>query len=81
MKTRKIQLPARIIQRGIISTQRQSVIDRNLGVVDSSTRMTSLVVRVDDPYAINSEQFPIQFGSYVEVQFTGKELTAAKSQV
>lgn len=67
-------LPARIIQRGIISTQRQSVIDRNLGVVDSSTRMTSLVVRVDDPYAINSEQFPIQFGSYVEVQFTGKEL-------
>ncbi|WP_038175994.1 MULTISPECIES: efflux RND transporter periplasmic adaptor subunit [Vibrio] len=67
-------LPARVIQRGISSTQRQGVIDRDLGIVDSSTRMTSLVIRVDDPYAVNSEQFPIQFGSYVEVQFTGKEL-------
>ncbi|UPQ89715.1 efflux RND transporter periplasmic adaptor subunit [Vibrio sinaloensis] len=66
--------PARVIQRGITATQRDGSIDRDLGIVDSSTRMTSLVVRVDNPYAIDSEQPPMQFGSYVEVQFSGKEL-------
>lgn len=67
-------LPAQIIQRGIENTQREGFIDRDLGVIDSSTRMISMVVRVDNPYAIDSDQPPMKFGSYVEVQFAGKEL-------
>lgn len=67
-------LPAQVIQRGISNTQREGIIDRDLGVIDSSTRMINMVVRVEDPYAIESDHDPMQFGSYVEVQFSGKEL-------
>ncbi|MDC5870598.1 efflux RND transporter periplasmic adaptor subunit [Vibrio europaeus] len=67
-------IPAQIIQRGISNIRREGKIDRDLGVVDSSTRMINMVVRVDNPYAIDSEQAPMKFGSYVEVQFAGKEL-------
>lgn len=65
---------AQIIQRGIENTFREGVIDRDLGVVDSSTRMINMVVRVENPYAIDSDQPAMKFGSYVEVQFAGKEL-------
>ncbi|KOO13121.1 hypothetical protein AKJ18_20350 [Vibrio xuii] len=67
-------LPAQVIQRGIENTHREGVIDRDLGVIDSSTRMINMVVRVDNPYAIESDKTPMKFGSYVEVQFPGKEL-------
>ncbi|MEZ8101174.1 efflux RND transporter periplasmic adaptor subunit [Vibrio bivalvicida] len=67
-------LPAKIIQRGIENTLRVGAIDRDLGVIDSSTRMINMVVRVDNPYAIESDKTPLKFGSYVEVQFAGKEL-------
>jgi RND family efflux transporter MFP subunit len=65
---------AQIIQRGIENTRREGVIDRDLGVIDSSTRMINMVVRVENPYAIDSDQPAMKFGSYVEVQFAGKEL-------
>ncbi|MCG9596101.1 efflux RND transporter periplasmic adaptor subunit [Vibrio sp. Isolate25] len=67
-------IAANVIQRGIVDTQREGVIARDLGVVDSATRMINMVVRVDDPYAIESNASPLKFGSYVEVQFVGKEL-------
>ncbi|MCG9677596.1 efflux RND transporter periplasmic adaptor subunit [Vibrio sp. Isolate24] len=67
-------IAANVIQRGIVDTQREGVIARDLGVVDSATRMINMVVRVDDPYAIESNVSPLKFGSYVEVQFVGKEL-------
>lgn len=65
---------AQVIQRGIENTTREGVIDRDLGVVDSSTRMINMVVRVENPYAIDSDKPAIKFGSYVEVKFAGKEL-------
>ncbi|USD35004.1 MULTISPECIES: efflux RND transporter periplasmic adaptor subunit [Vibrio] len=67
-------IAANVIQRGIVDIQREGVIARDLGVVDSATRMINMVVRVDDPYAIESNASPLKFGSYVEVQFVGKEL-------
>lgn len=68
-------LEAKIILRGIEKTERLGVIERDLGVIDSSTRMINVVVQLDDPYAIQSPSAtPIKFGSYVEVQFTGKQL-------
>lgn len=65
---------ATVVQRGIIDAKREGVIERDLGVVDSATRMINMVVRVDDPYAIEYDASPLKFGSYVEVQFIGKEL-------
>lgn len=65
---------ATVVQRGIIDAKREGVIERDLGVVDSATRMINMVVRVDDPYAIESDASALKFGSYVEVQFIGKEL-------
>ncbi|MEF1289723.1 efflux RND transporter periplasmic adaptor subunit [Vibrio sp. M260118] len=67
-------IPAKVMQRGIQNTLREGSIDRDLGVIDSSTRMINMVVRVDNPYAIDSDKASIKFGSYVEVQFAGKEL-------
>lgn len=68
-------LPAKVVLRGIENVERLGVIERDLGVIDTSTRMINVVVKLDDPYAIKSQSAtPIKFGSYVEVQFTGKQL-------
>lgn len=67
-------LEAKVIEHGIVTTTRIGQIARDSGVVDSSTRMLSMVVRVEDPYALTSDDTPLKFGSYVEVQFAGKEL-------
>ncbi|WP_421021804.1 hypothetical protein, partial [Klebsiella pneumoniae] len=37
--------------------------------------MMQVVVRLDDPYGINSDAMPLPFGSYVEVTFTGTTLS------
>ncbi len=65
---------ARIVQDGIQKIERQGVIARDLGVIDTSTRMVNLIVRVDDPYGLDSQEPALKFGAYVEVQFAGKEL-------
>ena len=56
---------------GSITTQRTGYINRDLGIVDNATRMSHLVIRIDDPYALNSAVTPIKFGSYAEVRFAG----------
>lgn len=66
--------PAKVVLRGIHDIEREGVIERDLGIVDSSTRMLNVVVKVEDPYGIQSNAEPVKFGSYVEVQFIGKEL-------
>ncbi|MDN3611942.1 efflux RND transporter periplasmic adaptor subunit [Vibrio ostreicida] len=66
--------PATILQRGLVETKREGVIKRDLGIIDSSTRMINMVVGVEDPYALDSKKTPLKFGSYVEVQFVGREL-------
>ncbi len=67
-------LAANVIQKGLNSFSRAGVISRDLGVVDSGTRMSNLVVRITDPYGINSDLPPLKFGSYVEVNFDGRTL-------
>jgi len=64
-----------VIQKGLNSFTREAVIDRDLGIVDSATRMSSLVVRIDDPYGLKSKQPAIKFGSYVQVRFAGAMLS------
>ncbi|MBS3797053.1 efflux RND transporter periplasmic adaptor subunit [Pseudoalteromonas sp. BDTF-M6] len=67
-------ITATITQEGLGGYSRSAVIDRDLGIVDSATRMSNLVVRIDDPYAIHTQQPKVKFGSYVQVQFPGQTL-------
>jgi RND family efflux transporter MFP subunit len=65
---------ATVKQSGLNGFTRAAVIDRDLGVVDTQTRMVNLVVRIDDPYGIKNKQPAVKFGSFVQVDFTGKTL-------
>ncbi|MGO3442114.1 MAG: efflux RND transporter periplasmic adaptor subunit [Pseudoalteromonas distincta] len=67
-------ITATVIQKGLNSFTREGVIDRDLGIVDSATRMSSLVVRIEDPYGLKTKQPSIKFGSYVQVNFAGTTL-------
>ncbi|ELV8625765.1 efflux RND transporter periplasmic adaptor subunit [Vibrio cidicii] len=67
-------LNALVTLDSIQKTQREGKVVRDQGLIDSATRMTNVVVRISDPYGINSKQPAIKFGSYVEVNFAGKEL-------
>jgi membrane fusion protein, multidrug efflux system len=51
---------------------REAKVVRDLGLVNSQTRMSHLVVQLDDPYAVRSQQPVIRFGQYVEVRLTGR---------
>ena len=67
-------ITATVIQKGLNSFTREGVIDRDLGIVDNATRMSSLVVRIEDPYGLKNKQPAIKFGSYVKVNFAGTTL-------
>lgn len=65
---------ASISEQDSNEVSRKGSVVRDMGVIDSDTRMVSLVVQVSDPYALNTEEAQLPFGSYVEVVFTGREL-------
>jgi RND family efflux transporter MFP subunit len=68
------QTIATISTRGHQAITREGKLVRDLGVIDKSTRMSQLVVRIEDPYSLKSKLPPIKFGSYVEVSFAGRTL-------
>ncbi|MGO2371385.1 efflux RND transporter periplasmic adaptor subunit [Pseudoalteromonas sp. KG3] len=67
-------ITATVIKTGLHGFTREAVIDRDLGVVDNATRMSSLVVRIEDPYGLVNKQHAIKYGSYVQVSFAGTTL-------
>ncbi|WP_440054495.1 efflux RND transporter periplasmic adaptor subunit [Pseudoalteromonas sp. T1lg65] len=67
-------LPAKVFQNGVNAFARNAVVDRDLGTVDKQTRMNNLVVRIEDPYGLTSDQPVLKYGTYVQVSFTGKTL-------
>lgn len=73
-------LPADLVSshaRVSLPNQQQSFaarIHRDSGMIDSATRMTHLVLRIDDPYGLRSGQPKVKFGTYVNVSFEGKIL-------
>ncbi|MDE3273397.1 efflux RND transporter periplasmic adaptor subunit [Pseudoalteromonas sp. G4] len=69
------ETPVNISYKGINSFVRQGKISRDLGVIDSATRMSHIVVQVDDPYNLKSSGSDLKFGKYVEVSFAGKQLS------
>jgi RND family efflux transporter MFP subunit len=66
---------ASVSTNGYNAITRQGRISRDLGIIDQSTRMSQLVVRIEDPYSLKSELPALKFGSYVEVSFAGKTLS------
>ncbi|MBW8189680.1 efflux RND transporter periplasmic adaptor subunit [Neiella marina] len=67
-------IAATVTTQGRRKISREATIARDLGIVDNATRMSHLVVRINDPYSLNSEKPPLKFGSYVSVSFAGKQL-------
>jgi RND family efflux transporter MFP subunit len=67
-------IAARISTNGYNAITRQGLVSRALGIIDQSTRMSQLVVRLEDPYSLKSDLPTLKFGSYVEVSFAGKTL-------
>ncbi|CAD2226302.1 Multidrug resistance protein [Pseudoalteromonas sp. 3J6] len=65
---------ATVIKTGLNGFTRQAAIDRDLGIVDNATRMSSLVIRIEDPYGLTNQQPAIKFGTYVQVNFAGTML-------
>ncbi len=52
-------------------TTRKGSITRDLGIVDSATRMSQLVIEINDPYGLINDAEPLKFGTFVDVQFSG----------
>jgi RND family efflux transporter MFP subunit len=67
-------LTANVSSDGRYSFSRPGIIVRDLGVVDSATRMSNLVVQIDDPYSLNNRLPKVKFGQYVSVSFDGQVL-------
>ncbi len=67
-------LTADVATEGRYSLSRPGTITRDLGLIDSATRMNHLVVRVEDPYGMKSKLPKLMFGHYVNVTFAGQEL-------
>jgi len=53
-----------------------ATIHRDTGIIDDATRMTHLVARISDPYALNSDKPVVKFGTYSSISFHGKTLKA-----
>jgi len=55
---------------------------RSEGVIDNKSRMSYLVAEIHDPYSLsksNSEQKPIRFGTYVNADILGVEISQASA--
>ena len=65
---------AAISSKGFDGVDREGLIARDLGIVDKNTRMSQLVVRIDDPYGIKNGLPALKYGTYVEIEFKGRTL-------
>lgn len=65
---------ATVSTNGHDGVTRQGVISRDLGLIDQSTRMSQLVVRIEDPYGLKNGAPALKFGNYVRVSFAGLTL-------
>ncbi|RUO30809.1 efflux RND transporter periplasmic adaptor subunit [Aliidiomarina sedimenti] len=47
---------------------------RDLGIIDTQTRMTRLVASLDDPYGLHSDKPTLRFGQFVAVHIEGQSI-------
>lgn len=69
-------LDANVATEGRYSLSRPATIVRDLGLIDTDTRMSNIVVRVEDPYSMKSNLPKLMFGHYVNVTFKGQKLNS-----
>lgn len=73
-----IGLEAQVTVTGRFNFSKKGEVFRDLGIVDSATRMSHLVVRIPDPYclkcSVENTAPPLKFGQYVEVSFNSQTL-------
>jgi RND family efflux transporter MFP subunit len=67
-------LDANVATEGRYSLSRPATIVRDLGLIDTDTRMSNIVVRIEDPYSMKSNLPKLMFGHYVNVTFKGQKL-------
>jgi RND family efflux transporter MFP subunit len=65
---------AMVVSKGVKTFSRIGKISRDIGIIDKSTRMSQLVVTVDDPYGLDGNLPALKFGSYVEISIPGQTL-------
>jgi len=62
---------------GTGAVQREATLVRSLGEIDSTSRLSRVVVSVTDPYNLKSagqDRPPLEVGAFVKVTLTGKQL-------
>ena len=67
-------LPANNVQVHSDNVQRQGILTRHTGQFNDVTRMAYYIVKVNDPYALNSQEEPLYFGQFLAVNIPGKIL-------
>ncbi len=65
------ELQAKLTVADSSQLTRDVKIDRDLGVIDRTTRMSNLVAVIDDPYGLRNNVPSVKFGSYVKVTVPG----------
>jgi RND family efflux transporter MFP subunit len=66
--------PVTLTKSGADADTRRGVIRHDTGTIDGDTRMSHVVVQIDDPYALSSNAEPLPFGSFVQARFEGRQL-------
>jgi RND family efflux transporter MFP subunit len=67
-------LPTNNVQIQSDDIRRQGTLTRHTGQFNDVTRMAYYIVKVDDPYALNSQDKPLYFGQFLAVNVQGKTL-------
>jgi len=65
---------AEVSTQGTFAYSRPGTIVRDTGIVDTDTRMSHLVVQIEDPYSLAHNLPKVLFGSFVQVSFDGQGL-------
>lgn len=67
-------LPASVEDRSLLGVKREAEVLHDLGIVNESTRMSQLLVKIDDPYGLKNSLPAIKFGTFVKISLPGKTL-------
>jgi len=69
------ELPATGVTVFTQASSRTGTLTRHTGQFNDKTRMAYYVVRIDDPYGINTDVEPLFFGQFLQARIAGKRLS------
>ncbi|RZM76468.1 efflux RND transporter periplasmic adaptor subunit [Pseudoalteromonas rubra] len=68
------QLPASGVTVSASEIRRTGTLTRHTGQLSDTTRMAYYVIRIDDPYALHSDEQPVYFGQFLHAHVAGVTL-------